>query len=366
MKRNLDPGRINYLFKSWEWRQAKKIMTKIHDLNYFFWESTRRCNLDCLHCGSDCSKNEKSSELPAYKVIEVFKDISQNFDPKKIMIAVTGGEPLVREDLFEILSKISDFGFPWGMVTNGMLVNEEVVKKCKDLGMKTVSVSIDGNEESHNWLRNNSISYEKAVNALKLFSRQNDFKIVEAITCANERNIKHLDEVYENLKSIGIKKWRLVTIFPQGRAENNDIFKLRKNFLIELFSFIESKKQFDDQLHVTYSEEGYLGCDWEGKVRDELFYCGAGINVAGLLSDGSFSACPSLSRGWIQGHADELPFSEAWDKRYVNMRNRDWMKSSDCSVCKEWKSCRGSSLHLWDWQLNKPKLCHYRLINSLD
>lgn len=99
-----------------------------------------QCNLNCRHCGSDCGKDKKFEELPAEKVLSVFKDIAKHYEPEKIMIAVTGGEPLVRTDLFDILFKISEMGFPWGMVTNGMLVNQQIVEKCAAAGMKTVSV----------------------------------------------------------------------------------------------------------------------------------------------------------------------------------------------------------------------------------
>jgi len=351
-------------FQLWGWRQGVKFNTKVHDLSYFFWETTLRCNLNCRHCGSDCGKDIKFEELSAEKVLKVFRDIAENYDPKKVMIAVTGGEPLVREDLFDILSEISNMGFPWGMVTNGMLVNQEIIKKCASSGMKTVSVSLDGLESTHNWLRNNNSSYERAINALKLFAQSNSFNAVEAITCVNSENINQLEEMHERLKSIGVQNWRLFTIFPKGRAELNKELLLNKALLIKLFNFIKKKRKADPSMHISYSEEGYLGCDWEREVRDTFFYCGAGIHVGGLLADGTYSACPSLSREWVQGHVDELPFSKAWETRYENMRNRQWMRSNQCSNCKEWKNCKGSSLHLWDWKEGKNGVCHFHLLNS--
>ena len=356
--------RINYLYDNWKWQQAKSIMSKVHDLSYFFWESTLRCNLNCLHCGSDCNKDDKYPELPAEKVIKVFEDIASNYNSQKIMVAVTGGEPLLREDLFDILSKVKDLGFPWGMVTNGMLVNEDIVKKCKGTGMKTVSVSLDGTEATHNWLRNNEYSYKNAVRALKLFVEKGDFGIVEVITCVNERNIAQLNDIYEILSNIGVNRWRIISVFPQGRAEFTKELFLDRKLLTSLLEFIKTKRQNNSEMNISYSEEGYLGCDWDREVRDDFFYCGAGINVAGLLCDGSFSACPSLSRNWIQGHVDEKPFSQVWENSYINMREREWMKSKDCKSCNEWKNCQGSSLHLWDWEKGKQKICHFKLLNN--
>lgn len=357
----LTRGRKN--FQNWAWSYGMKMNAKVHDLSYFFWETTLKCNLNCMHCGSDCGKDKKRQELSAKKVLSVFSDIAQNYDPKNIMVAVTGGEPLVREDLFDVLSEVSRMGFSWGMVTNGMLVNDDIVNRCYESGMRTVSVSIDGIGRTHNLLRRNETSYDRAVNALKLFVNSGKFEVVEAITCVNSQNINELNDMYNIFKDIGVQGWRLFTIFPKGRAEANKELLLNGKLLIELFNFIKEKRKNNSEMYVSYSEEGYLGCDWEKEVRDEFFYCGAGIHVGGLLADGSYSACPSLSREWIQGHVDEISFSKAWETRYKNMRNRHWMKTDKCVKCKEWNKCNGSSLHLWDFKENRVKVCHLDMLN---
>jgi MoaA/NifB/PqqE/SkfB family radical SAM enzyme len=193
-----------------------------------------------------------------------------------------------------------------------MLVDENIVEKCEDSGMKTVSVSLDGMAEAHNWLRNNELSYDRAINALKLFLKSGKFNVVEAITCVNANNINELEGMYKILRSIGVQKWRLFTIFPKGRAEQSRDLILNKDVLIQLFSFIKEKRNSNPSMHISYSEEGYLGCYWEKEVIDNFFFCGAGVNVGSLLADGSYGACPSLAREWIQGHVDEISFPEAW------------------------------------------------------
>jgi radical SAM enzyme (rSAM/lipoprotein system) len=351
-------------FQNWAWSQGMKFNSKIHDLTYFFWETTLRCNLKCRHCGSDCDKDKSIEELPKEKVLRVFRNIAENYEAKDVMVAVTGGEPLVRKDLFEILSEVSSMGFPWGMVTNGMLVDEKMVERCAESGMKTVSVSLDGLSQAHNWLRNSEISYDRAVNALRLFLKSGKFSVVEVITCVNAENINQLEDMYKLLKDIGVHGWRLFTIFPKGRAETNMELILNKNLVLELFSFIRDKRNSNPGMHISYSEEGYLGCNWEKEVRDDFFFCGAGVNVGSLLADGSYSACPSLSREWIQGHVDEIAFSEAWETRYKNMRDRKWMRTEGCKSCRQWNKCNGSSLHLWDFKEGRTKVCHYDMLNA--
>ncbi|HNV70520.1 MAG TPA: radical SAM protein [Candidatus Ozemobacteraceae bacterium] len=346
------------------WRQLLRLRRKAHLLDYFFWEATLRCNLACRHCGSDCLKDPRTSDLSADRVIGVFRNIAERYFPSLVMVAVMGGEPLVRPDLFEILAEVQRFGFPWGLVTNGMLVDEHIVQKCQSTGMKTVSVSIDGTSTFHNAFRGHPESYERAEQAVRLFVASRAFQVVDVITCANAENLDHLENLGHHLHALGVQSWRLFTIFPKGRATTAPHLIASSSILRRTFSLIEQMRNIYPGWAVSYSEEGYLGPAWELKVRDIPHYCGAGINIGGLLADGSYSACPSLSREWIQGHVDELPFMEAWDRRYRNMRSRDWMKNDSCGECAEWKNCQGSSLHLWDWKRHCPAVCHLKLLNE--
>jgi MoaA/NifB/PqqE/SkfB family radical SAM enzyme len=318
-------SQVNRRCQLWAWRQIVAMRTHLHELNYFFWETTRRCNLTCRHCGSDCTRDETSVELPADRVIQVFENIAEHRDPKKVMVAVTGGEPLMRSDLFYIMEAVHQLGFRWGMVTNGMLMNERMVNRCIAAGMGTVVVSLDGDQKTHNWLRNHPDSYRKAIRALKLLSEADAFSIVEAITCVNPQNINQLDTLYDTVCQLNLQAWRLFTIFPRGRAESDSELFLNRDQFIKLFRFIEKKRTDDQSRTITYFEEGFLGCRWEGAIRD-FCYCSAGINTGGLLCDGSFSACPSLGPEWIQGHIDDSAFMDIWNSKYQNMRNRKWMQ----------------------------------------
>lgn len=348
--------------QEWAWNRTKSLKAKVHNLDYFFWECTLRCNLNCRHCGSDCTMDAQMPELPAAKVLEVFSDIASHYDAKKVMVAVTGGEPLLRPDLFDILCKVSEMGFPWGIVTNGMLMDEAAVAKCAQAGMRSATVSIDGIGETHNWLRQNDKSYEKATRALALLTQSQSFDAVDVVTCVHRGNVDELDKLYELIRGLGAASWRLFTIFPKGRASQSPEITVDGNLLTQVLSFVKNKRQESPEWPVSYSEEGYLGPQWEREVRALPYYCGAGVHIGSLLCDGSYSACPSLSREWIQGHVDELPFSEAWENRYTNMRERSWMRNECCGSCRDWNNCQASSLHLWDWAANQPNTCHLRML----
>lgn len=356
-------GDLRASVRQWAWNRSKALRAKAHDLDYLFWECTLRCNLNCRHCGSDCTRDEQMPELPGAKVVEVFRDVASHYDATKVMVAVTGGEPLLRPDLFNILQEVSAMGFPWGMVTNGMLVDEATIAKCEKSGMRSATVSIDGIGETHNWLRQNDKAYKKATRALKLLTGSQSFDLVDVVTCAHRGNVDELSELYDLIRGLGASGWRIFTIFPKGRAKANDL-ATDTELLTKVLSFIETKRRESPEWPVSYSEEGYLGARWDREVRGVPFYCGAGINIGGLLCDGSYSACPSLAREWIQGHVDELPFSEAWETRYQNMRDRCWMRNDFCGSCKDWSNCQASSLHLWDWSSNRPNSCHLQMLES--
>ena len=107
------------------WAIYKDQSRKSHELTYLFWECTLNCNFFCKHCGSSAGKKVFKNELSTKDIKRTFADIAKVTDPRKIMIAVTGGEPLLRRDLFEVMGYANSLGFPWGMVTNGSLVNKE-------------------------------------------------------------------------------------------------------------------------------------------------------------------------------------------------------------------------------------------------
>ena len=168
--------------------------TQLHELNYLFWECTRRCNLNCLHCGSDCSKDAVQKDMPLDDFLKAIEPLRKFYKNDTITVVLTGGEPLVRNDIDLCGKELRKRGFRWGIVTNGYLYNEAVHGKLTGAGMGALTLSIDGLEDSHNWLRGNKSSYKKAIEALRLMK---DAKRInyDVVTCVNKRNIAELEEI---------------------------------------------------------------------------------------------------------------------------------------------------------------------------
>jgi radical SAM enzyme (rSAM/lipoprotein system) len=335
----------------------------VHELNYLFWECTIRCNMSCLHCGSDCSRDTTTPDMPLPHFLNVLDTIAISATPSKIVIAITGGEPLIRADLAEAGLEITKRGFPWGMVTNGYLLTREKMNDLLDAGIGSMAISLDGLEADHNWFRGNEQSFKRAIAAIghAAGSNKNEF-IFDIVTCVNKRNFKDLEKIKSILIDNGVKKWRLVSIFPKGRAQDNPELKLTGEQLRQTLDFIKLTRD-EGKIIASYGCEGFLG-GYEMETRDFPFYCRAGIGIGSVLVDGSISACPSLRADYIQGSIYKDNFMDIWNNRFQVMRNRNWLKTGECTKCKVWKYCKGNGLHLRKENTGELLYCNYKALSE--
>lgn len=341
-------------------RKFAKMRVSEHSLRELFWECTLSCNLKCLHCGSDCKIDLSNRNMPIGDFLKVLDSIKANFEKRgknyhDVFIIITGGEPLMRPDIAQCGKEIYKRGFPWGMVTNGYALTADKFKELQMSGLHSMTVSLDGIKDEHDWMRGKSGSFERAVNAIKLLADTHVNKKIsqeigvgpityDVVTCVNKKNIKHLGMVKDLLLSLGVEHWRLFTVFPSGRAKDEPLFHLDKEDFTYLMNFIlETRKE--GKISVSYGCEGFLG-KWEGKVRDHFFRCDAGISVGSILSDGSISACPSIREDFIQGNIYNDDFMDVWENKYKMYREREWTKTGICKECSFFRYCKGSGMHL--------------------
>ncbi len=334
-----------------------------HQLRYLFWECTLRCNISCQHCGSDCSSDNSVKDMPLKDFLNVLDSIKTSEDPSKIMVAITGGEPLVRGDLAEAGRQIKKRGFRWGMVTNGYAMTQTIFEELLQAGMSSVAISLDGPKDEHDWLRGKNGSFERAVNTIKYAAGAAKRGLFfDIVTCVNRKNFCKLNEFRDFLLDIGVRYWRLAFIFPKGRAENNQELRLNSEQFRELLEFIRSTRK-QGKINVSYGCGGFLGA-YEMEVRDTPFYCRAGVGIGSVLADGSISACPSLRADYIQGNIYKDDFLHTWNTRFEIMRNRNWLKTGECKSCRVWKYCKGNGLHLRREKDGEMLWCGYRELMS--
>lgn len=326
---------------------------KLHTLRTLFWECTLRCNVSCRHCGSDC-KMAPAGDMPKEDFLRAIDQITPHVDPHKTFIIFTGGEPLLRNDLEDCGAELNRRGYPWGLVSNGMLFDEQRLQSLIRSGMHSCTISLDGFEEDHNWMRQNPHSFENASRAVKLLIKEHRVAW-DIVTCVNPRNIQRLEEFKEWLIHLGVEHWRCFTIVPMGRAADDPELQLSDEQFREVMDFIKRTRE-EGRIHVSYGCEGFLG-PYELQVRDHLYYCRAGIEVASVLNDGSISGCTSIRSNLHQGNIYQDNLWEVWNNRFQQYRDRSWTRKGVCADCKMFRYCEGNGLHLYDDDANL-RFCH--------
>ena len=329
-----------------------------HELHTLFWECTLRCNVACRHCGSDCRAISNQADMPREDFFKVVDSITPYVNPHKVFVIFTGGEPLMRTDLETCGRELYRREYPWGIVTNGLFLTRERLDSLLQSGMHTITVSLDGPEEDHNWLRRHPQSFKQAVAAVRMLAKEDEIKW-DVVTCVNQRNIDTLPAFRDFLIEQGVKRWRIFTIFPVGRAADIPELQLSDKQFTRLLDFIVSTRG-EGKIHLNFACEGFLG-GYEAKARDYFYHCNAGVSVASIRVDGTISGCPSIRANYDQGNIYQDDFMQVWNERFKPFRNREWARQGICAECSMFRYCLGNGMHLHD-ESGKLLVCHYNRI----
>ncbi len=274
------------------------------------------------------------------------------------MICLTGGEPMLHPDFYEIASCVRDLGFSWGMTTNGTLIDEEAAHKLRKAGMATVSVSLDGLESSHDRLRDRDGAWRRAIGGIRALQMAGFDP--QVTTVLHRENFGDLEQLYALLCEMKIASWRPINIEPIGRAcESSDLLLSGEQFA-HLLAFIREKR-FDPAcgMEVTFGCSHYLGTENERMVRDHYFLCGAGILVASVRSNGDICACLDVEnrKELVQGNIRTDDFREVWLKGFKAFRGDRTAACKKCRSCPDRTLCGGHSTHTCDFEKNEPLFC---------
>ena len=204
------------------------------DANYPLYtlliEITKKCNAACDQCGSRCDIHSEEL-LSKEQILAALADIKTHLGTGT-MLNVTGGEPLLRRDLFEIMGQASAMGFDWGMVTNGSLITDGTIQKMRESGMKTITISVDGLRETHDSLRHLPGSFEHILAALKKLKAAAFLDHLQVTFTANRRNVSEFEALYRLLAPVGLDSIRVSVMDPIGRAlDNADLLLTREEIL---------------------------------------------------------------------------------------------------------------------------------------
>jgi radical SAM protein with 4Fe4S-binding SPASM domain len=328
-------------------RKALAWFAKEHPLRYLYLEITRRCNLKCTYCGSSCGPRALPEEMPVERWCAVMEQIAADFDPSKIMLAITGGEPLLKPGVFDLFAKVRALGFPFGMVTNGTLINDETAKKLAACGIGSISISFDAPPNVNDALRGRGVAkkVERAVKALQGAGYRGKLEIMTTFT---KPVTPHLDDLRKHIAGLKVGLWRIVPVMPIGEASKRPDLLPDGADIRALLAFVMDARKDGYKPAPELGEEGYLADPYEKAVRPYKFLCRAGLTIAGISYDGRIGACPELTGAFTQGHVDRDRFRDVWERKYGVFRDREWTRTGPCLGCASFKDCLGGSMHLYE------------------
>jgi radical SAM protein with 4Fe4S-binding SPASM domain len=345
---------LDLLFEKWKNRIER--LTREHPLQIISWEATRRCNMNCVHCGSPPEGVNLEEELTAEEVVGAFDQIANDFDMDGLRhINITGGEPFVRRDLLEILEQISRWPFYRNIdiQTNGLVLYDspELLDELQKYGVTGIGISIDGLEETHDSFRRMRGSFSKAFEAARLSVEKGYVTTVS--TVANSKNIDEIQPMFELVRTeIKPRVFRVMTVDPIGRTAFDSEYLLSQGQLRQVIDFLRSEYQISCRNYgnpnttmVELGCGGWLGKELEGRLRPLIFHCVAGINNLGILFDGKLASCSNVSREFIEGDLRKERIKTVWDTRYQKYRNFDWKRTGSCKTCDQWNYCHGGPMH---------------------
>jgi len=308
-------------------------MTK---LKILFWELTGKCNLNCLHCRS---KEDKREELSLAEIEEVAKQLRDFASP---LIILSGGEPLLRCDIFKIIYLLSSYNFSIALATNGTLINREIAYKISKSKVKVVSVSLDGaTAETHNKIRRNNRAFSLAISGIN-YLKEAKVKVQINFTIMPD-NIREVEEVLSLARNLGVSAVHFFLLVPVGRGRTvAPITSFEYEEL--LHRILKLKKTSGLQLRVTCAPafkriEKEMGEEIENFTTEERG-CSGGINVAFISATGEL--CPCGYFPLSVGNLKEKDFTELWNNSLVfnQLRNFELLKGG-CKSCLYNKICGG-------------------------
>ncbi len=342
----------------------------MNDLRMIAWEITRRCNLSCIHCRASAEKGPYPGELSTSECLVLLDDIASFSKP---VIILTGGEPLLREDIFEVARYGNEKGLRLVMAVNGTLVDEKVAQNMQDAGIQRMSVSIDGaTAESHDRFRQVPGAFEGALRGIRLAKNVGlEFQINTTITSQNRHE---LPAILDLAMDLGAAAHHVFLLVPTGRGkELKEQEVTAQDYEETLTWFYDQKGRSPLHLKATCAPQFYRilrqKAKKEGKnVTYENF--GLDATTRGCLGGVSFCFISHIGQvqpcGYLElncGNIREDTLEHIWMNSRVFRELRDFNNyQGRCRLCEYRKVCGGCRARAYEISgdfLDEEPYCAY-------
>ncbi|MBI5074447.1 MAG: radical SAM protein [Nitrospirae bacterium] len=338
------------------------------------WEITRRCNLRCVHCRS--SSEMEMQGHPDFSTEEAYRVLDDIVSYAQPVVVLSGGEPLTRKDVFEIAQYGTSKGLRMCLATNGTLVTDDICEKIKGSGIRIVSLSLDGADETvHDDFRSEKGAFAGTINAAKLFRKHGiEFIINSSFT---KRNQEQIPLVYKLAKELGATAWYMFMIVPTGRGEEIMNELISKEDYDKILDWHYDMEKEEDLLLVrpTCAPHYYRVTLQRAKEDGEKFKkrtlkfstggskgCLAGQLICLIDVDGNVLPCSYFNLP--AGNVREKSFKEIWEGSELFKDLRDFKKykgrCGSCEYVNVCGGCRARAYSVYGDYLEEEPFCSYK------
>ncbi len=341
----------------------------MNELRLVAWELTRRCNLNCLHCRGASGFYDMDGPSRE-RCIEILNQIRKVGTP---VVILTGGEPLLRHDIFDIAGYGTKIGLRMVLATNGTLLDTKIVEKIKKSGIKRVSVSIDSsNEEIHDKFRNTKGAFRAAIRGISTLKNEGmEFQINTTVT---KYNVHQIEEIMDMAIEMGAVAHHIFLLVPTGRGKGLKDKEIdREEYERLLLWLYDRRDKVPIHIKPTCAPQYYRILRQEAYKRGERVDfkrygldavtkgCLGGISFAFISSDEIIQPC-----GYLEINCGDLKkqsFDQIWNESEVFKRLRNFsLYKGKCGRCEYIRFCGGCRARAYEETgdyLEEEPLCIY-------
>lgn len=334
--------------------------------NHPAWEVTAACNLRCIHCHA-AGGRPAPGELSTEEAKQFIDDLAEVKEFR--MLVYTGGEPLVRPDLLELLHHSHKVGFTNVIATNATLITDEVARELREAGVVGAAVSLDSvRAEVHDTIRGVPGAFDRAMRGIHALRRAGI--LVQVNVTAMDYNFADLEELIALADEVGAGIMLMYQLVPVGRGstirdatltvnQNERLLKSLARMQKQVSTIIEpvAGPQYWPYLMIRKGRANGL---WLQLARLFFHGCSAGRGFVYIKANGDVWPCPFV--GVRCGNIKETPFRKIWEESEVfrNLRNRENTLKGQCGDCPYHGICGGCRGRAWAYSgdyLAEDPLC---------
>jgi heme b synthase len=346
------------------------------------WEVTRRCNLSCVHCRASATDAPGEGELSTEECLSLIDDILEVGKP---ILILSGGEPLLREDLFQLAGYAVEKGLRVALGTNGTLITEEVAQRAKEMPISRVGVSIDfPSPELQDKFRGQAGAFEAAIRGIKAARRAGIE--VQVNTTITRENAPYLEALLSLALSLGAVAFHPFLLVPTGRGKGLKDCELSPEEYERVLTWLCDKQiELGDRLFIKPTDAPHyfriLSQRGRGNPVGEVAFeknpgparsgrsldsfsrgCLAGVSFCFISHCGKVQGC-----GYLNVEAGDIRkerFSKVWNSSPLFRQLRDFSNiKGKCGLCEYKRVCGGCRARAYeatgDWLASEPR-CIYQ------